>query len=111
MPMDKIISRVSAHALNSFRYACAPRFKTVTLYRCQNVVSKRHKSDSTPADRQAIPLTGYWADILKSANDKEKEKDLLDEPLESIQTADRIIPEPSSSVESQPTTSKDETTT
>lgn len=56
---------------------------------CNSGISRRHRSTKSSAEDQAIPLTGYWADILSD------EKDILEvDPPEKVQPLTQTAPEP-----------------
>lgn len=67
---------------------------------CSSDIPRRHRSTKS-SDDQAVPLTGYWADILN-------EKDILRrEPPEVVQSLTRTAPEPPPA-DSSPKTEKEE---
>ena len=117
--MDRLRVQVQAHALRSIRHARARRCPSTTSLRKHHDLPQKHGVTAAgPVDRQAVPLTGYWADILdnitkRTENDTNK-KDLLDESTETIQAASRVVPEssadgplPKTDVEEQTSKAKD----
>lgn len=90
--MNRLALQLPARALTSLRHARANQFTALALKKRQNV-QNRQRSTKGPAEDQATPLTGYWAEMLGEADKgKSEEKDILDEPLGKIQPATRTAP-------------------
>lgn len=103
--MDRFVIQVPAQAIRSIRHARAQRFTIATAHRLRDHVSRRYQStNNSPGDHQAIPLTGYYADILDARSRREEaQQKVVDRSLETIQPDTIAAPEPPKP-ESRPTT-------
>lgn len=108
--MDRLAIQIPTRALRSLRFARAHQFTTFALQKRQNVQKRLRSTGRQPEGHQAVPLTGYYADILEASTKRDEEKhDISDEPTEKTQQATQTAPE-SSSPEPSFTTDKEDQT-